>query len=348
MFDCIIAGAGPVGLYTAKLLERKLRVLVLEEHKGIGSPSHCSGLVSGNLERFVRIRREWVENEVKGAILHSPFGSEIRVEKPGTAAFVINREKFDQDIGKGIESGVALNTKLLDFKVGRDSVSIKTSRGVMESRVLIGCDGVNSLVARKIGSRPREVVNGLIAIVNKKNHGDFVELWFDKRLTDGFLWKIPRGRVTEYGGLGAGLKFGVLERVFRLKGYEKRAGLIPIGPGKSYSGRVLLIGDAAGQVKPWSGGGVIYGLTCAEIAAKTILEAFEKKDFSRGFLKGYEKGWKREIGRGLSAGLMFRKIYKRLGNKRIEVIFRTGRHMEFLMNKLDMDFILSRRTLGRN
>ncbi len=348
MFDCIIAGAGPVGLYTAGMLEKKLKVLVLEEHGRIGRPNHCSGLISRNLEGFVRIRKRWVENEIRGAILHSPFGREIRVEKPGTAAFVINREEFDKDLEKGVKSQVELNARLLDFSAERDRVKIKTSKGVRECKMLIGCDGVNSLVAGKLGSRPREILNGLIALVKEENHGDFVELWFDKRLTDGFLWKIPRGNMTEYGGLGSSLKFQTLEKFFKLKGYEKRAGLVPIGPGKSYSERVLLIGDAAGQTKVWSGGGVIYGLTCARVAAGVLEKAFEKGDFTEKFLSGYERGWKKEIGKGIAAGLMFRKIYKRLGNRRIEVIFRTGKHLDFLMNKLDMDFILSKRTLARS
>lgn len=342
MYDCIIAGAGPVGLHTAGLLERGHKVLVLEEHGKIGRPNHCSGLVSRNLGGLVRIKREWVENEVRGAILHSPSGREIRLEKKGTAAYVINRERFDRDIGRGVRSRVAFNTRLLDFSVGRDGVRVRTSRGVLESKMLIGCDGANSLTARKIGSGPREVLSGLIALVKERDYGDFVEIWFDKKLSDGFLWRIPRGRAVEYGGLGSGLKFRVLEKFFGLEVYERRAGAIPIGPGKSYSERVLLIGDAAGQTKPWSGGGVIYGLTCSGIAAGVLERAFQKGDFSEGFLKEYEKRWKGEIGRGISAGLVFRKIYKGMGNRGIEMVFRTGKRLEFLMNKLDMDLILKK------
>lgn len=343
MLDCIIAGAGPVGLYTAKLLERELNVLVLEEHGQIGKPNHCSGLVSRNLENFVRIKKKWIENEVKGAVLHSPFGSEIRLEKPGSAAFVINREEFDRDIAGGIKSRISLNTRLLDFGVEKDRVKVKTSKGIMKSKVLIGCDGAKSIIARRLGSKPKEVLNGLIAIVDKEDYGDFVELWFDKKLTDGFLWRIPRGEKTEYGGLGTGLKFRTLEKFFRLKGYEKGAGPVPIGPGRSYSERVLLVGDAAGQVKPWSGGGVIYGLTCSKIAAGILEKAFETGDFSGRALRDYELAWKREIGKGIAAGLMLRRIYKKLGNRGIEMIFRTGRHLEFLMNRLDMDFILPKK-----
>jgi flavin-dependent dehydrogenase len=201
---------------------------------------------------------------------------------------------------------------------------------------------VGSLVAKGIESRPREILNGLIAIVKEEDQGDFVELWFDKRATDGFLRRIPRGGSVEYGGIGKGLKFSLLEKFFGLKKYEKRGGRIPIGAGRSYAERVLLIGDSAGQVKPWSGGGVVYGLTCSGIAAGVLDRAFQKGDFSRDFLKGYERAWRARIGGGIRAGMVFRRVYKRMGNRGIDAVFRTGKPLNFLMNKLDMDFLKKR------
>ena len=83
----------------------------------------------------------------------------------------------------------------------------------------------------------------------------------------------------------------------------------------------------------------MYGLTCAGIAGGVLEEAFRRGDFSEGFLKGYERGWKGEIGKGIRAGLAFRRIYKGMGNQGIELAFRTGKRLGFLMNKLDMDLL---------
>jgi digeranylgeranylglycerophospholipid reductase len=336
MYDVIVVGAGPSGLYSASLLEKSLRVLVLEEHKEIGKPVQCSGLISKNLGGFVRIDEGFVENEVRGAILHSPK-NEVKLEKPDGAAYVIDRGKFDRFLERGLKSEIVLNSKVSKVDVKRDFVSVKTQGKEFKSRMLLGCDGPDSFVRNHFGIRPRESLRGLIAITKEKSDSDFVELWFDKSLLpDGFFWKIPRGESMEYGMLSKNAKFQGLENFFSLKGYEKRAGLIPIGLQKTYFPRTLLVGDAAGQVKPWSGGGVIYGLTCAKIASDTIKKAFKERDFSEEFLKQYETLWRKNIGKNIILGLMFREFYKDMDSGDLERFFEKlkGRRLD----ELDMDF----------
>ncbi len=336
-YDVIIVGAGPAGLYTAKLLEKKLDVVVVEEHKKIGFPVQCSGLISRNLENLMEINKVFVEHRVKSALLHSPFGTELKLEKAKTAAYVINRGKFDCFLAKSLKSRVLLGTKAKSISV-KNRVRVSTNMGDFESEFLVGCDGANSLVAREFNARPQEILTGLIALVKKQDRSANVDLWFDKNITDGFLWKIPRGEKTEYGMLGKKVGFGVLEKFFGLKNYEKVTGLVPIGPGKTYFDRTILIGDAAAQIKPWSGGGVVYGLTCAKIASSVILDSFKEGDFSETFLKRYEDGWKKSIGKNISLGLMFREFYKEMNNRDIERIFRKLREKKTGFSFLDMDF----------
>ena len=144
---------------------------------------------------------------------------------------------------------------------------------------------------------------------------------------------------TEYGMLSGNASFQKLGRFFRLRHYEKRAGLIPIGLQKTYFPRTLLVGDAAGQVKPWSGGGVIYGLTCAGIACDVIERAFEEKNFSENFLREYEDRWMKEIERQIKFGLIFRELYKDMGSEDVEKLFdKLSKKGSFDM---DMDFPIS-------
>ena len=174
----------------------------------------------------------------------------------------------------------------------------------------------------------------------------FVDIWYNKDWTDGFLWKIPRGQTEEYGMLGSSPKFDDLEKFFNIKGkvkwIEKRAGSIPIGPTKTYFDRVLLIGDAAGMCKPWSGGGVIYSLTAAEIAAWTIKQAKDANDFSEKFLKKYEKGWKKSFGRQIKAGKVGMSVFKKMNNNQLNFAFSSMKRTRFLMNRLDMDFFVKK------
>ena len=118
--------------------------------------------------------------------------------------------------------------------------------------------------------------------------------------------------------------------------------MIPLGPPKTYFNRVLLVGDAAAMTKPWSGGGVIYSLTAAEIAASVIKQAKAASDFSEYFLKKYELIWKRKIGRHISAGMLGRAAFRRMGNRQLGLALRSANRVRFLMNKLDMDFLVKK------
>jgi digeranylgeranylglycerophospholipid reductase len=340
MFDVVVIGGGPVGLYTAKLCEDLgCRVVVLEEHKRIGEPLRCSGLISSNIERFFPEIREWnvVENEVDSAIIHSPKNKFVLRKK--NAAYVIDRSKFDEKLGDMVKSKIMLNCKARSVVVRKDRTEVNTNKGKIKGEIAVGCDGTNSVVARGLCVRPREMIKGLIGVVKERDCSKNVDLYFDKeKVKDGFFWKIPRGGKLEYGMLGRNVKFDDLEKFFGIKEYEKFAGLIPIGcVKKSYFDRVLLIGDAAGQVKPWSGGGVIYGLTSAKIASSVIGRAFEKNDFSERVLKGYETCWKTRIGKQIGLGLFLRKVLKVVNNAQLEMLFKTGKLMDF--GWMDMDFI---------
>ncbi|MEE9323203.1 MAG: FAD-dependent monooxygenase, partial [Candidatus Aenigmarchaeota archaeon] len=311
MFDVVVVGGGPIGLYTAKLCEDMgYRVVVLEEDREIGKPVKCSGLISRNIMGFFPDIENWgvIENVVDSAVLHSKRSKLVLRKKK--AAYVINRAKFDKKLSEFLRSEIRLNCKVEKITVEKDFVEIDTDKGKVKGEMVIGCDGPDSIVG-KISGR-KESVKGLIGVVREEDRSNNVGMYFDKKLLrDGFFWKIPRGESTEYGVWGKDVKFKDLEKFFGIKDYERFAGLIPVRPvRKSYSRRVLLIGGSAGQVKPWSGGGVIYGLTCARIAARIVEKAFRFNDFSEGVLKEYESKWKGRIGKQMKFGLLFRKFLK--------------------------------------
>ncbi|MFH1978307.1 MAG: NAD(P)/FAD-dependent oxidoreductase [Candidatus Aenigmatarchaeota archaeon] len=338
MYDIAIVGAGPVGLYAAKLLERNLKVLVLEDHKIIGMKA-CSGLYSNKLSSFVDIKKSWIEHHVKGARFHSTE-VEIKLRKSRATASVMDRDKFAQDLAKQIKSTILFQTKVTSIHITDDYVEINTNnpkRKRIQAKMILGCDGANSIVRKHFGVKPKEIVNGLIAITKEKNKDDMVDLWFDKtKIKDGFFWKIPRGKTTEYGALGNKVTFKQLEDYFNLKEYEKHAAFIPTGPCKTYFNRTLLLGDAAGITKPWSFGGVIYGFTCAKIANKVISKAFKTGNFSEKSLKEYETLWRQAIGNSITLGMLSRGLFKKMGNRTLNLIFGRLKKVKRL-NKLDMD-----------
>lgn len=333
MHDLVVVGAGAIGLYLARQC-KDLDVLVVDKAREIGNHT-CSGLYSTNLKSFLDVDKEWVENSVDYAVIHSPKGGRLELKKHGAAAFVIDRDKMERSLAKGLN--VSLNTEVKGIETnGR--VLLKTTKGDIEAKMVVGCDGAQSAVAKHVGTGPKEIVNGLIALTEEKCGDNFVELWFNKDvIPDGFLWKIPRGSRTEYGMLGKNAKFGIMEKFFSIKDYEKRFGFIPIGPAKkTYSKRVLLMGNAVGITKPWSGGGIIYGFTCAQIASRVIHNAIKKGDFSEKAMKEYEEEWKKRLQKSIRFGMLFRKMYKASGNDRVEFFF--NMLSKTSLSRLDMDF----------
>ncbi len=334
MHDIAIVGAGAAGLYLASLFEKEFDVLVIEEHKQAGGKA-CSGLYSANIEKFVDINESWMEHAVEGAVLHSPNGTEVKVVKGKTAAYVVNRDLFDMHLASRLSCPLKFDTIVEKINIG-NHVKMLTDKGVFESRMVIGADGANSIVRRHFKTSPKEIVNGLIAIANEPDHSKNVDLWFNKKLiSDGFFWKIPRGKRTEYGALGRNINYNMLESFFRLRDYKKHAAFIPIGPCKSYFDRCLLIGDAAGITKPWSGGGVLYAFNCAKIAKNVIKTAFDRNDFSERTLKAYEDGWQEAMGTNISIGLMGRQVLKNMSDKDLDSLFAQLNRQS--LSRLDMD-----------
>lgn len=339
MFDVAVVGAGPAGLHLAKLCEKMgYKTCLFEEHERIGVPLSCSGLISSNIEGFFPGISGWeaVENRVSRAVLHSRR-STFSLGKPG-AAYVVDRTKFDQKLRSFLDSEVKLSCRVSSVREGEECMILKTDRGDFRAEMVVGSDGPLSIVGS--GMVKKDIFRGLIAVTCREGRGENVDLYFRPSMSkDGFLWRIPRGDRTEFGIMGKSVDFRMLERFFGIKKYKKYAGLIPVYvSGKTYGRRRLLVGDAAGQVKPWSGGGVVYGLTCAEMAAKAIEKAFRLNDFGEGMLAGYERGWKKRIGKQILAGRVLRKLMGLSTDMELDMLFRIAGRFDY--RKLDMDFIV--------
>jgi len=335
MYDVIIVGAGTAGLHLARKLS-DLNVLVLEKKQTIGEKT-CSGLYSSDLEKFEKIPKEAKEHRIEGLVLHSPSGKEIDL-KIKQRPWVVDRKKFNKLLAEGVNIKTGEEVKDLDF--GK-KVKVKTKTNVFESKILVGADGGNSFVRNFFGEKPKELVTGLIVYVNKQDCGNNVDVWVDKNLTkDGFLWKIPRGERIEYGMLGTDISFKKLERFFKLNMYEREASFIPAGFHKTVFDRTLLLGDAACQTKPWSLGGVLYGFVAGDIAADVIKKNLDEENS----LKMYETLWKKKLGKSIKRGLLFRDVFKKIDNKKVDLLFGGIRALKIKNFDMDHPFL---NVLGR-
>lgn len=340
-----------MGSYLASLCAKRVSVQMLERKKVPGSKA-CSGLVSGRLKeilpRHITQTPGMIQNTVKGARIHF-LGEEMEMRKKGTAAYVIDRDLLDKRLAEHAESmgcDMRYGTRVGRISVMPDRVRISSGKDSIESKMLAGCGGANSVAARHMGAKPQEMLNGIIMLAEKEDRSDYVELWYNKKKAKGgFLWRIPRGNQTEYGAMGMGVSFSDVERFFGLgktKMAGKAAAPIPIGVVKTYGARIMLVGDSACQTKPWSGGGVTYGLLAAQAASKVIMKAVEKDDFTEGMLSKYEDAWKKVLFRDIQAGLVLRELYKDLEGGEMSRIMQNMGSMKGLENRIDFDFPFSK------
>jgi flavin-dependent dehydrogenase len=319
MYDVIIIGAGPAGCRTAELLAKEKKVLVIEEHREIGVPVQCTGLVSSKLlEIHLDIPKGIIQNKINVARFFSPTGTkfELSVKKP---VLVIDRKKLDKWLAeKAKKSGVKFrfNTKFKKFKKLKDKIIVETNKGIFEANILIGADGPLSQV-RKQAKIKADYTQHIFSQKTISGHFENkADLCFGGSY---FNWFVPISKTKA--------RFGGPSKEINFKGDSGgvcRYGLLKT----AQKGNIYLVGDSALQVKPFSCGGVVYGQIAAECLAEAILEN-----------KDYDELWKSKLKWPIMKGLLLCQFYtfpNWLKNLCFEIIVRTC--SEKLLEKLDMDF----------
>lgn len=351
--DVLVVGGGPVGANVARLLsQRGFDALLVEEHARVGVPVQCAGLFTPAIFDHVDFPAHEVKlNEIRGAHVRSPSGRCVALDAGRVMAYAINRGGFDQACVRRAEAAGAqvwTQAKALHFerRDGRVEVQVRVgARGHAEHKevrapLVVGADGAASTVSQAFGlPRAREVVScygaqmrGLEGLDESK-----VEMFVGNALAPGFFgWIVPQGQGHGMVELGvhmsptpARLWF---ERMLQHKVVEpfvhgaenlyEVAAVIPFGPkARTTADNVMLVGDAAAQAKPTSGGGVYTGLKCAAHLVEVAAEALEGGDCSDAVLSQYHERWTQDVGRELRIGARLRKAFMHLRDDEVEALF---------------------------
>ena len=345
----LIVGAGPVGCYTAQLLkERGYHSVLLEEHTMLGKPVHCAGIVSREALTLVEpfISTDAIKSRIDNFSINTPWEEPFSINKEGIAV-VLNREKIDSSLGECLD--VHLGERVSSIKKKNGTYMVSTEQGrEYEADVLIGADGANSIVCKyflhnygkkNVKSNIKlDYYFGLQYLIELDdssqmiNHNE-IRVFFNSRIPF-FIWIVPeKGHSLRIGVLADNGK-KVLTDFMREQGIkgeieEIYTGKIPIGYIPTSANNIALVGDAACQIKPLTGGGLSYGLQSAVILADCIKE---------GRLEQYDSRWKKKFGKEIRFGIKARKIYENLNeSQRWEIFKLFKKNSDFIEKIVDYD-----------
>ena len=311
-----IIGAGPVGSYLAYLASKHSKVQVYEEHRVIGKPIQCTGIMTSLIEGIIPIRKQFLVNTIDRADIIAPNGKRVSM-KLKEKNVIVHRALFDQHIAeKAQDQGATFLSEQRFLSAKREGTQwhlhFQGKTKEAKTDVLVGTDGPGSQVAKSIGLwGKRKFMIGVQARVSMDVDPGLVEFYVAQ---DGMIgWVVPENESIARLGIGA---YANANDHFRrlmkrcapgCKIREYQSGLIPVyNPSlQTEKDNAFLVGDAATHVKATTYGGIIQGMMAAEELNKTLLKG-----------GSYHARWKKRIGRDLWLSLYMRKKLDAFSDKK--------------------------------
>ncbi|TFG32221.1 NAD(P)/FAD-dependent oxidoreductase [Candidatus Thorarchaeota archaeon] len=367
--DAIVIGGGPSGLFSAtEIAKEGHNVRIFEEHETIGEPDHCAGLLSSSgLKKLgLSIPDHIIQNTVSGAIIYSPSGYSITIERGRREAKVIDRRKFDAwlanraiDCGVQISTGSRVNEFLVQDAIVQGITIKSDTNEQLKARVFIIAEGARCKLSGSIGfptvKKSAKYPAYQYEVSGADINDEFVEMFYGHNVAPGFFaWIIPLGEGRARVGLAAKNKSKIrLDALLkhhkilskRMRGVKiQRAlgGVVLVGlPINRMSIKnTVAVGDTAGIVKATTGGGVIMGGLTARLAGKTIAGGLSESDVLER-VNEYDSLCKSLVLRELKTMYFVQQALCSLNDKGLDSIIRDASDfglLEIVRSDGDMDF----------
>ncbi len=348
-YDVIVVGAGPAGSITAKTAALgRLDVLLIEKRQEIGDPVRCAeGVGKDALKKHIEPDNKWIAAEVKGSIIIAPDGTEIEMSEDAAlkeVGYVLERKVFDRALAqKAAMAGAEVMVKTRATGLLKNNGKVTGIKAMhmgetheIKADIVIGADGVESKVGRWGGIdtslKPSDIDTCAQFLVSNIDPGDYSKFFLGEKYTPGgYVWIFPKGKNTANVGLGIlGSKSGNVRAISLLQEFienhmpqakimEMVVGGVPVsGPIKqTVTDGLMLVGDAARQSDPLTGGGITNAMDAGKMAGEVCIKAKEKGDFSVNTLKEYEDKWRSTIGKELSKSLQVKNLLLKLTDEEL-------------------------------
>lgn len=322
-YDIVVVGAGPAGSTAARFAAAGgASVLILEKDRDVGYPVRCGEAVSHEgVVQFIEPDDRWIAARCTRFRLVAPNGSAV-IPKLDGLAYVLERRIFDYELAKlAAREGAEVVTKAYVYDLIKPHgvvqgvrALIKDQKVEIRAKVVIGADGVESRVGKWAGIDTTTHIHDMESCAQVTLSGieveqDILDFYFGENVAPGgYLWIFPKGKDAANVGLGVNVENAKKKSAIRFleEFVEKRfpgaailtriAGGVPCAKtcDEIVKNNVMLVGDAAHQVNPLSGGGIISGMIGGMIAGQVVAEAIRKNDLRH--LVEYEKRWHKRLG----------------------------------------------------
>ena len=355
--DVVIIGAGPTGCYAASQLSKAgFDVLVLDKNSSFEHHPVCTGIIGVEaFERF-KLPKDSILSSIKDILFFSPSGLKLAFQPESTQAYVVDRIKFDQGLRElALKNGanIKLGASCKKIKIEKTQVDINISTGEnIKARAVVIATGFNRSLSESLGmGSPSGYVHGVQTEVRMEGVEE-ARIYIGNDIAPGsFAWVVGLGNGLVRIGLTAKnnapfLLKKFLERMHlkdRINGKNTILGrIIPVGSlRKTYSDRMLVIGEAAGLVKTTTHGGIYYGLISSQLATETLMEAFREGNLASSLMRKYERQWKNILDREIKTGYMIRRFFSYLTDEQIDRLFKIALSngvMDIIYEKVRFDW----------
>jgi len=353
-YDAVIVGSGPAGSVTARFAaEAGAKVLIVERRAEVGVPVLCGEGISQKIDHFKVLEgKRWIASKMNGAEIFSPNGTKITLsaEYAGNeTGYVVYRDIFDQELARGaIQKGaeIMLNTCAIDLLKKDGKIKGIIARHFdetleIEANIVVGADGVESRVGKWAGIqttlKPYDLETCVqYTLSNVDWDNPYCDFFLGKHIAPGgYIWVFPKGKDVANVGIGilaslseSGKAVKLLDKFIATRPELKKGeplrvitGADPVAePIQSVKENLLLIGDAARQVDPITGGGLTHAIEAGKYAGETIAKAVEKQRFDTQILSEYETRWKNAFGKKLHRNYVVKEIMLDMEDKTLDML----------------------------
>lgn len=332
-YDVIVVGAGPGGSWAAKAAaENGAKVLMLEKDREVGSPVRCGEAIGAAGLRVVckpEPLPRGIANEISGAVLVAPNGREVALEFPSETGYILDRKVFDFELSlRAAAKGVEIRTKAYVAELLRNGTNgdgAVTGVRVQQlgknydvtAKIVIGADGIESRVGRFAGLRTFTKLKDMescmqVTLANIKIDPRYIYLFFGQEVAPGgYLWIFPKSETVANVGIGISGDFARYKSAQRYlqefidRRFPKAAAVYTVVGGvtcaptltKIVANGLMLVGDAAHQINPMTGGGIVTAMLAGKIAGRVAAEALARGDVSSKNLEPYPQEWQEAQGK---------------------------------------------------